>query len=300
MELIVLGSSSAIPAHNRGLSAQVLACSDRNYLIDCGEGTQFRLISNRVRLSRIHQIFISHLHGDHVYGLPGLLGTMSMQGRKAPLDLFAPQGLSEMIWTVLDGSGTRLGFPLNLHRVDTGIYAKVFSDDHFRVYSVPLEHRVPVCGYKFVQRESRNIKPEIIRTYRLDFDQIRAIKSGKDIVLASGQRLKSKDHTWIKQRPMSFAYLSDTVIYPAVLPYIQGVDILFHEATYLDELRELAWERKHTTARQAARLAAAAGAGKLVIGHFSSRYKNLQPLLDEARSEFPESYLGLDGSRFPF
>lgn len=298
LQLIVLGSSSAIPAHNRGLSAQVVQARDKNYLIDCGEGTQFRVISQRIKLSRLQQVFISHLHGDHIFGLPGLLGTLTMQQRKKPLDIFAPTGLSGLIGEVMDVSSTHLNFPLNIHRVDTTVYRKIFTDENFDVYSIPLDHRVAACGFKFVQRPSRNIKQESIRKFGLDFNQIRRLKDGKSVELESGVTLDPDEHTFQKNQPRSFAYISDTAYDPGILPYIRGVDTLFHEATYLDELRELARERKHSTARQAALMAKKAGVGRLIIGHFSSRYKNLTPLANEARSVFPESFLGQDGKRF--
>lgn len=297
-EIIILGNSSAIPAHGRGLSNQVLQHPENNYLIDCGEGTQFKLIDNRIRLSKINNIFISHLHGDHVLGLPGLLSTMGMQSRSASIDIYSPPGLKEMLEVIFDNTSTFLPFKLNFKKVDETKYKLVHRDKAFNVYSIPLKHRAPCCGFKFVERISRNIRPEVIRKYRLNYDQISALKSGKDLQLP-GVFLKSDDCTFVKNEAHSYAYLSDTAYKASLANYLEGVDLLYHEATYMHDLQHLAAERKHSTTLQAATLARDAKVKRLVIGHFSSRYKNLQPLLEEARKIFPSTYLAEEGKRFP-
>jgi ribonuclease Z len=296
--LVILGSSSAIPAHGRGLSAQALSTDDKSYLIDCGEGTQFRLIKNRIRISKLNQIFISHLHGDHVFGLPGLLSTMSMLGRQKKLQIFSPPGLSSMIQSVFEMSETFPGFELEFNTLDTSISKKIFSDKNIDVYSIPLDHRIPCCGYKFIEKVDRNIERKTIQQYGLNFQEIRMLKKGRDITTEAGIHLKSDEVGYFKRLPHSFAYVSDSRYNPSVVAQIKGVDLLFHEVTYSHDLKDLARQRMHSTAKEAARIAAQAKVGKLVIGHFSSRYKDPEPLLQEAKSIFPNSFLGLDSTKF--
>jgi ribonuclease Z len=297
-EIIILGNSSAIPAHGRGLSSQVLQHPESNYLIDCGEGTQFKLIENRLRLSKINSIFISHLHVDHILGLPGLLSTLGMQSRSAPLQIFAPPGLTEMLDVIFDHTATYLPFEIKINVVDATKYQLIHQDSHFKVYSLPLDHRSPCSGFKFLEKVKRNIHPDVIRKYRLNYDQINALKSGKDLSL-QGVQLKSEECTFIKNEARSYAYLSDTAYKPSLASYVEGVDLLYHESTYTHDLQHLAAERKHSTAHQAAMLAKDARVKRLVIGHFSSRYKNLMPLLEEARKIFPSTFLAEEGKRFP-
>lgn len=298
LEVVILGNSSAIPAHGRGLSSQVLLHPECHYLIDCGEGTQFKLIENRVKFSKLSSVFISHLHGDHVLGLPGLLSTLGMKGRKAPLDVFAPPGLSSLLAVIFKNTSTFLPFELRVKSVEVTQYKLIHQDKHFKVYSIPLDHRTPCCGYKFVEKVKRNIHPEVISNYRLNYEQIHALKSGKDLHV-KGVPLKSEDCTFFKNEARSYAYVSDTAYKPSLLTHVEGVDLLYHESTYMHDLQHLAAERQHSTARQAAQIARDARAKRLIIGHFSSRYKNLQVLLDEARKVFPSTNLAEEGMRFP-
>jgi len=298
LQLTVLGCSSAIPAHGRGLSAQVLQHTNAAYLIDCGEGTQFKLTSNKIKLSRLDQIFISHLHGDHIFGLPGLLASLSMLGRNRPLGIFGPTGLSGWLDECMDISGTHLGYEVHIHPIEPKVSKMIFSDDKVKVYSIPLNHRVPASGFKFIEKARRNIDRKTIDQFKLDFGEIRKLLAGNSIKTNEGHLLDYKEHTYIKNKAASFAYISDTVFQPSIINLIKSVDLLFHEATYLEELSELAEKRGHSTAMQAAKIAREAEVGKLVIGHFSSRYKNLEELLLEARAVFKDTYLGIDGSSF--
>ena len=298
LRLTILGSSSAIPAFNRCLSAQVLQCDTGNYLIDCGEGTQFQLIAHGIRISRINSIFISHLHGDHLFGLPGLLGTLSMQGRKKPLTIYGPSGLGHFIDVAMEISSTHIDFALDIIPVDPQRYYQVHEDEQFRVFTIPLKHRVPTCGYKFVTREKRNIDPEVIHRFGLHHNQIRQLIAGTDVQLPDGTVLPSARYTFARQKEKSYVYVSDTKYNEQILPFIRESDLLFHEATYDHTLVKLAGERMHSTAAQAAQLAQKAGVKKLLIGHFSSRYRNLEPLRKEAESIFPETYLATEGASF--
>ncbi len=301
LRLIIIGSSAAIPAHHRNLSGQVLQTPSSSYLIDCGEGTQFGLTDAKVRLSKIDHIFISHLHGDHIFGLFGLLSSASMQGRTKELSVFAPPGLKLLIDAFTETKSMYLNFELNIVEVDTTVYRQIFEDEHFRMYSIPLKHRIPTTGYKFVEKQKKvNIHKEAIAKYQLSFDQIKSLKSGNNANLEDGRTICSEDVCFHKYKPRSYVYVSDCVFSPEIVRFIQGVDVLFHEATYMNEEKELAQTRFHSTALQAALIAKMAGAGRLILGHFSSRYTDLQPLLDEARSVFPDASLGTDQSVFLF
>jgi len=296
--LTILGSSAAIPANGRGLSAQVLQKGNYNFLIDCGEGTQFSLIKNNIKSSRINHIFISHLHGDHIFGLPGFLSTLSIQGRKDPMYIYGPNGLRSFIEQSLNFSETQLTYDLVFEIVDTRVYRKILSLEYMEVYSIPLRHRIPCAGYKFVERIHRSIDPDVISRHNLNFNQINQLKKAQNIVLEDGTKIDFERYTFFKRSPRSYAYVSDTKFEPAIVPYIDEVSLLFHEATYTEVLRAKAEERFHSTALQAASIAGKAKAGKLILGHISSRYKNVNVLLDEAKSKFSNTEMGLDGNVF--
>lgn len=299
LRLTIIGSNAAIPAHKRGLSAQVLHNTSVSYLIDCGEGTQFGLAENKIRVCRIDQIFISHLHGDHIFGLFGVLSSASMQNRTKKMTIFAPPGLRSMIRTFEESQSMFLTFDLDIVDLDAKVHKKIFQDEYFSVYTIPLKHRVPATGFKFVERQKlMNIRKEAIGRFDLSVEQIKMLKSGMDIVLDDGITVSSKEVCYQKDHPKSFAYISDTIFDTGIVQHIKGVDVLFHESTYLSDVEELARSRMHSTARQAATIAKMAGAGKLILGHFSSRYNDLQVLLDEARTVFPQSFLGEDGTTF--
>lgn len=301
LRLIIIGSSAAIPAHQRSLSGQVLQTPSCSYLIDCGEGTQFGLTDAKIRLNKIDHIFISHLHGDHIFGLFGLLSSASMQGRTREMSVFAPAGLKLLIDAFTETQSMYLNFELNIEEIDTKIYRQIFEDDHFSVYSIPLKHRIPTTGYKFVEKQkSSNIHKEAVEKYQLNVDQIKSLKSGKNVCLEDGNIIHAEDVCFQKSKPRSYAYVSDCVFHPDIVRFIRDVDVLFHEATYMNDEEELAQSRFHSTALQAARIAKMAGAGKLILGHFSSRYSDLQPLLEEARSVFPNAWLGTDQAVFNF
>ena len=296
-QLTILGSNSAIPAHGRFTTAQVLQVKNKLYLIDCGEATQTRLSDCHIsRRERIEQIFISHLHGDHIFGLPGLLTSFSLNQRKSPLTIYSPAGLQEMIEAVLKYSYSHLSYDLNFVVVPTDKSIQVFENEDITVKTIPLDHRIPTTGYLFREKEKvRNIRPEKIEEYGIHYSKINAIKQGGDFTTVDGKIIPHEELTVAPLPPRSFAFCSDTTYQESIIPIIKGVDLLYHETTYLDEAKESAVKYGHSTTKQAATIAKMAGVGKLVCGHYSSRYQNLEELEAEAKSVFPNSELGLEG-----
>ncbi|GAA4384799.1 ribonuclease Z [Hymenobacter koreensis] len=295
-ELKILGSASATPMLGRHHTAQVLTVGRQQYLIDCGESTQERLIEHRIRFGRIDHIFISHLHGDHFFGLFGLLGTLHLQGRTEPLRLFGPAGLDEILTTQLRCSGTPLSFDVQFTRVDTTQHALVHEDKYVSVHTLPMRHRIPCCGYLFREKPGR---PRLIKEKLpagLTPEQLQTLARGEDLRDELGHvHLRHLDVTEPPPAPRSYAYCSDTLYTETLADLVRGVSLLYHECTFLHEMLERAVQTGHSTARQAGQLARLAGVQQLLIGHFSSRYRDLQPLLDEARQEFTETNLALEG-----
>ncbi len=293
----ILGCSSARPTATRHHTAHVLNVHEQFFLIDSGEGTQYQLLRYGINPLKINAIFITHLHGDHVYGIFGLLSTMSMMGRTRRLEIIAPHPFSEMLRSHFGFFGVELPYPLDIKEVNTrtsGI--DVWSNRVFSVSSLPLRHRVPCCGYLFREHEpSLNVHKHLVEGYGLTPDQITVLKQGRDTTLANGAPLTAREATYRPYTPRSYAFCSDTTPSGKVAALVEGVDLLYHESTYLHEDKALAAKTGHSTALQAARLARRANVRHLLLGHYSARYKSLEPLLDEARSEFPETILSHDG-----
>ncbi len=296
-EFTVLGSNSALPTTERNPSAHVLNVHERFYLIDCGEGTQMQIRKYGIKLQRIDQIFISHLHGDHVFGLPGLLGTLHLLGRTKELAVYSPPGLEEIIRLQHDASDTHLNYALNFVTIDTKKHSRIFETDSLEVYSIPMQHRIPCCGFLFRERiHTFNIRKEKIEELGLGVEEIRLIRSGADHRLKSGEVVPNAELTQHRKEARSFAFCSDTRPSPIYEDAIRDVDLLYHEATFLDELKDKAKKTWHTTAKEAGMIARKANAGRLIIGHFSSRYGNPPlSLLEEARGIFPETVLAEEG-----
>lgn len=296
-ELTILGTSAAVPYRNRYLSGQVLNVHDELFLIDCGEGTQFRMAEFQVKKMRINHIFITHLHGDHFFGLFGVLTSLAMNGRREALDIFAPQGLEEIVKVVFQNSYYESPFPIRFHTVDTeeGLI-QVLETKKLTVYAFPLAHRVPTVGYLFKEKTlPRNILAEKIAEYNIPFTDIKDIKNGADFTNTEGALIPNSELTTQPPKPRSFAYCSDTAYLEDIISHIQGVDLLYHEATFGHEMAAHAEITGHSTAYQAGLIAQKAEVGQLIIGHFSSRYDNLEHLLAEAKSAFEETVLGIDG-----
>lgn len=265
-------------------------------MIDCGEGTQYQLSRYGINSLKINVIFISHLHGDHVYGIFGLLSTMAMMGRQRALEIVAPRPFGEMLRSHFAFFQIDLPYPLEIKEVDARLSEEVWSNRTMTVTTIPLRHRVPCCGYLFREREpGLNVHRHLVEGYGLDPLQIATLKRGEDTTLANGMPLTVEEATYRAYEPRSYAFCSDTTASGKVASIVKGVDLLYHEATYMHADKELAVKTGHTTALQAARLAKKAGVRYLLLGHYSSRYRDLKPLLAEARAEFPDTVLGRDG-----
>lgn len=293
-ELTPLGTGAALPARGRHPSAQLLNVHGTQVLIDCGEGTQERLRAVGANFNRIGHVLISHLHGDHYLGLMGLLSSMHLQGRTADLHVYGPPALREIVDIQLRASGTYLRYPLHMHALLPETGGPVFEDVHVRVVVLALRHRLPCTGFLFTEsgrpRTLRKDRVSMVPHYRRN-----AVKSGEDLVLPDGSVVPNSELTTDPPRPRRYAYCSDTAPAPELVPVLQGVDLLYHEATFTEMLAARARETLHSTARQAAELARDARAGRLLLGHFSSRYKNVAPLLDEARAVFPRTFAAEEG-----
>lgn len=295
-ELKILGSASATPFLNRHHTAQVLTVGNAQYLIDCGEGTQHRLMEYKIRHQRLRTIFISHLHGDHFFGLFGLLGTMHLNGRTEPLQLFGPPGLDEVLTMQFRHSFTQLSFELEFTPVDTTQFAQVFEDKNLTVHTLPMRHRIPCCGYLFREKPKRRhlIKEKL--PAGLSPAQLTALTLGEDVLDEAGQLVVANADVTTPPTPArSYAFCSDTLYTESLADLVRGVDVLYHEATFLDEMRERAQLTHHSTARQAGLLAQRAQVQRLLIGHFSSRYRDLEPLLTEAKALFEWTELAVEG-----
>jgi len=269
-------------------------------MIDCGEGTQTRLSDfNITRRERIEQIFISHLHGDHIFGLPGLLTSFSLNNRKKALTIYSPAGLQEMIEAIFKYSHSHLSYELNFVVVPTDKSIQVFENKDITVKTIPLNHRIPATGYLFEEKEKmRNIRPEKIKEYNIHYSKINDIKRGGDFITEDGKVISHEELTCAPAPPCSFAFCSDTTYQESIVPIIKGVDLLYHETTYMDDARESAAKYGHSTAKEAATIAKMAGVGKLICGHYSSRYPKLEALEAEAKEVFKNSELGLEGRIF--
>ena len=295
----ILGSNSAAPAHRRHHTSQLLNIEGKYYLIDCGEGTQLQLKRFRIRAQRIANIFISHLHGDHYLGLMGLLSTMHLLGRKKSLNLYGPAGLDELITLHLKHSETVFNYDINFKTVDASKHALVHEDDFVSVYSVPLNHRIPCSGYLFAERpKKRRIIKEALPE-DMSIRNIVRLKNGEDILDEDGNVIyKNEDHTRDPKRSYKYAYCSDTKYDESIVPLIKGADMLYHESTFLEEHADRAANTFHSTAKEAATIALKAEVGKLLLGHFSIRYKELEPIAEEARKVFENAHLAIEGEEF--
>jgi ribonuclease Z len=294
-DLTILGSGSALPTSRRYSTAHALNVHERFFLIDCGEGTQIQLRRAKVKFSKINQIFISHLHGDHIYGLFGLISSFNLLGRNADLQIFGPPDLKK----VLDFYSTQLSEGLQFKLIFTPITNRSFSllyeDKQVEISSFPLKHRVPTWGYHFTEKERKpNINKQLISKYNLSIEEVVKIKNGSDHTTFDGKVIPNSNLVFKPKPVRSFAFCSDTAYYERIIKWIEGVDLLYHEATFANAERKIAKQTGHSTAQQAASIAKKAGVKKLLIGHYSNRYKDLEPLLREAKEIFPETYLAED------
>ena len=290
--LNILGCGSATASLRHFPSCQVLDIRDNLFMIDCGEGAQLQMRRSRLKFSHLNHVFISHLHGDHCFGLIGLISTFGLLGRTTPLHVHAPENLGPMLQHMLDFFCKGLDFKVEFHPVDTTSHALIHEDRSVSVYSIPLRHRIASCGYLFREKELLpHIRRDMIDFYRIPLCEINNIKNGKDWITEEGQTIPYTRLTTPALPPRSYAYCSDTIYLPKLSSLVEGVDLLFHEATFLHEDLQRAQETFHTTALQAATLAKDSHVKALCIGHFSARYEEESVLLDEAKSVFEHTIL---------
>lgn len=299
MTVTILGSSSALPTSERYPSAHVLNARERLFLIDCGEGTQMQLRKLRIRFGKINHIFVSHLHGDHIFGIYGFLSTLSLMGRKVPLNLYAPERYEHILHSHLADFDIKLSFEINFTPLRGNDPVQILDDKYLTVTSFPLQHRVPSFGFLFREKIlGRNVIKEKLTELNIPTVRIPAIKKGEDYITPEGNTIKNADLTYPPPEPLSYAYCSDTKYFKRLPSFVKGVTLLYHEATFDKDLTELAEITGHSTTTDAAKTALQANAGALLIGHFSSRYKTISSLVDEAREIFPETYPAIDGSKY--
>ncbi|NNE56221.1 MAG: ribonuclease Z [Flavobacteriales bacterium] len=295
-EVNILGCGAATPTLKRNPTSQLLNVHDKYYLIDCGEGTQLQLRRFKFKFQRINHIFISHLHGDHYLGLLGLISSMHLLGRTKELHLYCPPELKDIVEVNMKHSETFLNFEVVYHPIDYKVPQLILEDNTMEVHSFPLKHRIKCAGFLFVEKpKRRRIIKEKIEEYNLVVPEIVRLKKGQNIERLDGKVITFEDATLPPYPVRSYAYCSDTAYYEKVLETIQGVDLLYHEATFLEEHAKRAKETFHSTAIQAATIAQKAEAKKLVLGHFSSRYRELNQFTAEAKTIFPKVELARDG-----
>ena len=297
-ELLILGSSSATPTSTRNPSSQLLNIAERYFLIDCGEGTQMQLRKYKVKFQRINHILISHLHGDHFYGLPGLLSSMHLLGRTNDLHLHGPPELKEIMDVQNKHSQTKLNYAVVFHPTNNNKREIIFEDDILSVETIILNHRISTTGFLFREKKKQmNIQKEKLKEYKIPVEEIHKIKDGADFITSEGKKIPNNEITDGPVRLYSYAYCSDTCYDENVIAQIKDVDCLYHETTFLEDMKDRAKQTFHTTAVQAATVAVKANVKKLLIGHFSARYSDLQPFLDEAKPVFNNTELAVEGSK---
>lgn len=298
-EVTILGSSSATPIYNRNPSAQALNINERLYLVDCAEGTQQQMLHFGIKASRIDHIFISHLHGDHYLGLVGLLSSMHLNGRTKALTIFAPPHLKEIVNLQLKYSETELQY--NIDYVDTHTEKPeiILDNQDITVETIPLDHRIECTGFLFKQKKrNRKLIKEKIEELHIPIEYYTALKKGVDYTANDGTLYKNETLTTSPEEPKSYAYCSDTLYNEKYFEQIKNVSLLYHESTFLNDMLERAQSTYHTTALQAGQVALKTGARKLLLGHFSARYKTLNEILEEAQSVFPDTDLAVEGKTF--
>ncbi|WNJ21180.1 ribonuclease Z [Pontibacter sp. G13] len=296
----ILGTSAAIPTNTRMPSAQVVTINDRHHLVDCGEATQIQLLKHKVKFSRLDAIFISHLHGDHVLGVPGLLTSLSLYERNFPLKMFAPSGLKKILDVVFAQTHSYLNYELDfvpLEDFEPG--SILYQTPKYKVEVLPLDHRIFCRGFRFVET---NKKPKFdfykAKALEVPNNYFTLLKQGNVITLEDGRVVTPEDVLMTPDAPLSFAYCSDTKYNEALIDHIKDTRLLYHESTFLNNLRDRAEATCHSTALDAGRIAQQANVNQLLLGHFSARYRDLQPLLDEARTVFPNTLLAREGNLF--
>ena len=295
----ILGCGSALPTLQHNASSQIVELREKLFMIDCGEGTQIQLRRSRIHFSKIIAVFISHLHGDHCFGLPGMISTFGMTGRTAPLHVYAPAAFEPILDQTLSFFCQGLEFKVVFHAVDTTQNKVVYEDRSLTIETIPLQHRIDCCGYLFREKPILpHIRRDMIDFYNIPISQINNIKAGADWVTPEGEVIANSRLTTPAEPARSYAYCSDTRYIKTLHELVKGVSTLYHESTYSAEDAERARIYWHSTSQDAAKVARDASVGKLLLGHFSARYNNESQLLEEAKEIFPNSYLTCEGATF--
>jgi len=298
-EVTILGNTSSIPIHGRHHTAQVVRFGQDFLLIDCGEAMQLQARAFKVKVSKINHIFISHLHGDHYYGLIGLLSSYSLAKRITPLTIFGPQGLDEIISTNFRYSNTKLPYPVNFVQTHDDGLNLLLEDNRYEVYSFPLTHRLPTTGFLIREKHGlRSMIKEKLQQAPIPLAAIQALRLGQNYTDENGKLFKVKDYTYPLPPLRAYAYCSDTIFNPELKQFLKNVDLLYHESTFMEDNKERAAVTFHSTAKQAAEVARVSKVNRLLLGHFSSRYAQLEPLLEEAKEIFPNSILSEEGQTY--
>ncbi|MDA9183151.1 ribonuclease Z [Flavobacteriaceae bacterium] len=299
MKLTILGCHSATPRENKHTTSQLLEVGGNLFLIDCGEGTQIQLRKSKVKFSRIQHIFISHLHGDHFYGLIGLISTFRLLGRTAMLHIYGPKGIKEIITLQLKLAKSWTDYPLHFHELEQDSSQVVFEDETVRVETLPLDHRIYTNGFLFTtQASKRKMNVDAIKDFDLLPFHFKQLQQGADVTLEDGRILENEVYTLPPSKSKKYAYCSDTAYFEPLVPGIKEVDLLYHEATFLEKNSDLAANTKHSTAKQAAQIAKMANVKQLMLGHFSNRYPNKEDFITEASDTFQNVILAEDLKTF--
>ncbi len=298
-EVTILGSGAALPTHNRNPSAQYINCNDRHILIDCGEATQIQIRKYHIKLQKISHILISHLHGDHFFGLVGLLSTLHLLGRDQGITVYGPVELESIVRSQLEIAGNRLCFEIIFVPLNGNEHQVIFEDRLIEIWAFPLNHRIPTNGFRIQEKpKERSLDGEKFKRDGLSLTNIPLFKNGENILLSDGSILYADDYTFPASEAKSYSYCSDTLYDERIVPYIQKSTLLYHEATFLHNMLERAVATRHTTAKQAAQIAQLAEVKQLLIGHLSARYETGKAHQEEARELFKSTVVVEDGDHF--
>lgn len=301
MKLTILGCYAATPRTITNPTSQVLEIRNRMFLIDCGEGTQVQLRKHKIKFSKINHIFISHLHGDHCYGLIGLVSTFMLLNRTNDLHIYGPKGIKEIITLQLRLSNSWTSYGLYFHELESQNSEVIYEDEKVTVKTIPLKHRIYTNGYLFEEKiGDRKLNVDAVQQYEIDTCYYQNIKNGKDITLDDGRVIENQDLTFDPIPPKRYAFCSDTVYDESIIPNIHQADILYHESTFLESEKLLAQKTMHSTAKEAAEIAKQAQVGQLILGHYSTRYESIDKFKEEATTVFPNVLLADDGVSFEF
>ncbi|TBX67579.1 ribonuclease Z [Flavobacterium silvisoli] len=301
MKLTVLGCYAATPRTITNPTSQILEIRNHMFLIDCGEGTQVQLRKNKLKFSKINHVFISHLHGDHFYGLVGLISTFMLLNRQTDLHVYGPKGIKEIVLLQLRYSNSFTGYNLYFHELEAKTSEVVYEDEKVVVKTIPLKHRIYTNGFLFQEKVGdRKLDIDAVREYKIDACYYQKIKNGKDITLDDGTVIPNDELTFDPIKPKSYAFCSDTMYDESIVPLIQNADVLYHETTFLETEADKAEKTMHSTAKEAATIALKANVGQLILGHYSTRYANIELFREEATTIFPNTVLADDGKVFEY